>query len=249
MSDSTAIRRSALHAAHLAAGARMAEHAGWQCPDVYTRLEEELDAARERVGLADLSPTAKLDVQGAGSRAALARRLSLAAPAVGAVVRVAAHGLGVGDGSGDQPDGRLCCLATDHLRLHAPAGTGTRIAAHWETLHAADTSDDTHVHVTDVTSNATAVQLTGPHSRALLSKLTALDLRAREFADLACAQAGLAGVQALIVRADVGGRLSFEVACGREFGAYVWEALLDAGREFDARPIGLAALRTLAAEG
>lgn len=246
MTDTSVMRRSALHAAHVAAGARIGEYDGWQCPEGYAGVEDELHAVRNGVGLADVSPAAKLDVRGNDTLRALARRLLLSTPAAGSVTRLSTP---VPTTETDrQPDGLLCCLTPDHARLFVSADAAVGITTRWARAHAADTRP-VRARLTDVTSAYTLVQISGPRSRELLRKLTALDLRAGAFPDLTCAQTSVAGVHALILRSDVRGLLSFQTCCGREFGAFVWGALLDAGNEFDARPFGRAALRTLEAEG
>lgn len=246
MTEPAVIRRSALHAAHLAAGARMSEHDGWQRPEGYAGVDDELHAVRNGVGLADVSPAAKLDVRGNDALLALARRLSLPAPAPGSLTRLSAP---VPTTETDcRPDGLLCCLTQDHTRLFVSADVAARIRTRWTRAHAADTRP-VRARLTDVTSAYTLVQISGPRSRELLRKLTALDLGAGAFPDLTCAQTSVAGVHALILRTDVRGLSSLQVCYGREFGAFVWDALLDAGREFDARPFGRTALRALEAEG
>ena len=239
MTEPAVIRRSALHAAHVAAGARMGEHDGWQCPEGYAGIEDELRTVRGGVGLADVSPAAKLDVRGNDTLSAIARRLSLPAPVTGTVTHLSPPV--------STRNGLLCCLTPLHARLFVPADAAARVATRWARAHAADTHP-VRARLTDVTSAYTVVQVSGPRSRELLRKLTALDIGAEAFPDLACAQTGIAGVHALILRADVRALLSFQVCCGREFGAFVWDAILGAGREFGAHPVGLAALRTLAAE-
>ena len=240
MTEPAVTRRSALHAAHVAAGARLGEHNGWQCPEGYAGIEDELRTVRSGVGLADVSPAAKLDVRGNDALSAIARRLSLPAPVTGTVTHLSPPV--------STRNGLLCCLTPLHARLFVPADAAARVATRWARAHAADTHP-VRARLTDVTSAYTVIQVSGPRSRELLRKLTALDIGAEAFPDLACAQTGIAGVHAMILRADVRALLSFQVCCGREFGAFVWDALLDAGREFGARPVGLAALRTLAAEG
>ena len=241
------IRRSALHAFHLAE-ASMTEDHGWQCADSYGSVDAEVRAIREQVGLSDISPLAKLDIQGNDVFASLGQQLSLGLSLetvpVGRAVRVPPQALQLDAQAG----GLLCPLARNHARLISPPGTASAVHARVESvIH--QTADPACVHLTDVTSNFTAVQIVGPRSRDLLRKLTALDLRPAQFPDLACAQGSLARIHALVLRADIQAHLAYQVYCGREFGAYLWDALLDAGQEFGARPFGLAAQRQLHAPG
>lgn len=243
------IRRSALHAFHLAEASMIEDH-GWQCADSYGSVEAEVQAIREQVGLSDISPLAKLDMQGNDVLAALGQKLSLGLSLglsletvpVGRAVRIPAQALNA------QTDGLLCSLARNHARLISPPGTAGAVHTRVESV-IQQTADSACIHLTDVTSNFTALQIAGPRSRALLRKLTALDLRPAQFPDLSCAQGSLAGIHTLVIRADIQAHLAYQVYCGREFGEYLWDALLDAGQEFGARPFGLAAQRQLHAQG
>ena len=241
------IRRSALHAFHLAEASMIEDH-GWQCADSYGAVDAEVRAIREQVGLSDISPLAKLDIQGNDVFASLGQKLSLGISLetvpVGRVVRIPAQALQLDT----QASGLLCSLARNHARLISPPGTAGAVHARVESV-IQQTADSACIHLTDVTSNFTATQIMGPRSRELLRKLTALDLRPAQFPDLSCAQGSLASIHALVLRADVQAHLAYQVYCGREFGAYVWDALLDAGQEFGALPFGLAAQRQLQAQG
>ncbi len=251
MADTPLLRRSALHAFH-PAEASLTEDQGWQCADSYGAVDAEVQAVQEQVGLSDISPLAKLDIQGKDLFAALGQRLSLGLSLglaletvpVGRVVRVPPQALQLDAPAG----GLLCSLARNHARLIAPPGTAGAVQVQVEPV-TQQTDASACVHLTDVTSNFTAVQLAGPHSRDLLRKLTALDLRPAWFPDLSCVQGSLAGIHTLVIRADIQAHLAYQVYCGREFGEYLWDALLDAGQEFGARPFGLAAQRQLHAQG
>lgn len=241
------IRRSALHAFHLAEASMIEDH-GWQCADSYGSVDAEVQALREQVGLIDISPLAKLDIQGNDVFASLGQKLSLGISLetvpVGRAVRIPPQALQLDA----QASGLLCSLAGNHARLISPPGTAGAVHARVESV-IQQTADSACIHLTDVTSNFTAIQLVGPHSRNLLRKLTALDLRPAQFPDLSCAQGNLAHVHALVLCADIQAHLAYQVYCGREFGEYLWDALLDAGQEFGALPFGLAAQRQLHAQG
>jgi glycine cleavage system aminomethyltransferase T len=79
--------------------------------------------------------------------------------------------------------------------------------------------------------------IAGPNARALLSKLTSLNL------DLASAYGAVAHVRALVERHHLG----FLVMIPRDYAESVWEALLRAGEEFHVRPFGVETHRRLGA--
>jgi glycine cleavage system aminomethyltransferase T len=58
-------RQSALHQAHLAAGAQLESFRGWQVPARYTGPSSELEHLRSSAGISDVSYLSKLDLKGA----------------------------------------------------------------------------------------------------------------------------------------------------------------------------------------
>jgi sarcosine oxidase subunit alpha len=234
------IKRTALHHKHLALQAIMIDDGGWQRPERYGSPEEEARAVRAGVGLCDMSPMGKLDLKGKDCGPLLERTFSLGAtPGIGQIQRVILQ-----DAEGVAASTGFCCrLSNDQvLILTAPDAT---VAVEQRLMQQVGAGC---VHLTNLTSVLTAVQVVGPRSRDLLGKLTALDLSPPQFINLTCTQGSVANVHAIVIRADVGGRLAYEVYCGREFGEYLWDTLRDAGQEFGAVPFGVAAQRLLRAE-
>jgi len=70
------LKRTPLHAAHLAAGARMVDFGGWDMPLHFGSQIEEHHAVRRQAGAFDVSHMRVLDVAGAGSRPLLRGLLS-----------------------------------------------------------------------------------------------------------------------------------------------------------------------------
>src|SRR5438046_4341339 len=58
------VRRTPMHHRHVALGARLMDMGEWKRPEVYTTIEEECHAVRERVGLIDVGTLGKLEVVG-----------------------------------------------------------------------------------------------------------------------------------------------------------------------------------------
>jgi sarcosine oxidase subunit alpha len=185
----------------------------------------------------------KLDIEGKEIVPVLERLFSPGvAPEIGQVRRTVPRktdGVLVAEGS-------CCRLRSDQALVMTSPGTMAAVEQMFkEYIGAANGC----AHLTNLTSALAAVHLVGPCSHELLRKLTALDLSPLQFSNLTCVQGSLAKVPALIVRADVGNELAYEVYCGREYGEYLWDTLMDAGQEFGRVPFGLAAYGLLCAEG
>jgi glycine cleavage system aminomethyltransferase T len=97
----------------------------------------------------------------------------------------------------------------------------------------------------DVTSVYAGLFLAGPHSKAVLGKLTSLNVSDAALPSLSCAQAGLAHVHCVVLREDIGSIPGFHLLISREYAESVWETIVRAGREFHLQPFGLGALGLL----
>lgn len=89
--------------------------------------------------------------------------------------------------------------------------------------------------------------LAGPRSRDILSKLTSLNVSDPAFPNGASGQSSLAHVRAMLLRQDLPAVPAFLLLVTRDYGEFVWEAVLHAGHEFHLKPFGLEALAMLEA--
>jgi sarcosine oxidase subunit alpha len=230
MSSSHPVARTPLHHWHAARGARFADSDGWQVPLAYVSAEREVAAAREALALADLSGFAKLSLQGQGVPA-LAQAL-------------------VGDGPAAKPLGvaplvaedrvLACRLTADHLLLLAATTTAAPLEERLAQL-----PPGPPVVQSAVTSAYAGFGLVGPCLDDLLGRVTALDVAAALPVN-ACAETGLAGVHALLVRAPELSVPAVRVYVSWDLAEYVWDRLLDAGRDWGITPLGLEGFRALA---
>ena len=90
--------------------------------------------------------------------------------------------------------------------------------------------------------------VTGEKAAAMFAKICAVDLRPQVFADLQIAQTSVARLSAVIIRNDRGGTPAFHLLFDSASATYLWDVLIDAMEEFGGRPVGLDALRGLAAK-
>ena len=60
-----------------------------------------------------------------------------------------------------------------------------------------------------------------------------------------CAQTQAAEIHATLLRVDVGDLPSYQLFFGRDFGEYMWEALVEAAAVYDGAPVGFEAMDRL----
>lgn len=223
-----ATRLSPLYSTTQRLGAQFANVAGWRVVARYTSVEAEMKAARERVALADVTMHGKLHVEGDAALEAVRATFGSVPEQIGSGLPVDA--------------GQLYRLRHDQFYLSTPPGGEAAAQARLEAVIAASAL---FVTVTDQTHGLTDLRLIGPASNAVLSKLCGLDFHPEVFLNQAARQTSLAKTKQLILRRDFGPLPAYTVIGAQSLSAYVWEAIMQAGREFGIEAIGLEALREL----
>lgn len=218
------VRRSPLHARLREAGAVFETVTGWALARHFGDPEAEFQAGSTGVALSDLSGTGKWQAKGQDLDRDLGPSLSGEVPAPG---RVAATQTGC---LCRITPGEALYLDQDGPPEHRPASGGEA---------------DGCLHLLERTDGLARMALWGPDSRRVLAKLTSLDLREAARPTGTCAAAPMAGVRVLLVRWDRDGVPTYEILVSAEYGAYLWDMILDAGREYGLRPCGLDAWKRL----
>jgi aminomethyltransferase len=237
----TELRKTPLHAAHLASGARMVEFAGWDMPVEYSGISDEHMAVRTRAGLFDVSHMGEIELAGADALALVqwittndASRLSVGQAQYTALAT---------------PEGTVIDdvlvyrLADDHYMLVANAANVAKDWA-WIKSQAATTGGD--VALVNASARYALIAVQGPAAVAVTQELTSVDLAGIKYYWFATGE--VAAVRATISRTGYTGEDGFELFVPPTEASRVWRALLDAGRTVDIRPCGLGARDTLRLE-
>lgn len=95
-----------------------------------------------------------------------------------------------------------------------------------------------HVSVIDHTHARALLRLTGERSADVLSKICNVDFGDHMTPDGSALSASVAKVGCDITRDDASGIRSYRIACDRSFAQYLFDAILDAGREFSLTAVG-----------
>ena len=87
--------------------------------------------------------------------------------------------------------------------------------------------------------------VSGEKASAMFAKMCGIDLRPHRFANNQIAQTSLARMNAIIMRADRGKTLTFDIVFDLASAVYLWDAILDAMAELGGKPVGLEAIKAL----
>lgn len=162
-------------------------------------------------------------------------RLQDGAPLAKVVVRAeqrgrAADALGVRFGQAERDDAGTLVVGSgpgEWMLLGAP-GSAEALVGRMAAL-----PDDRLVSAVDVTHGRALMRLTGADAAALLAKVCAVDLSDRMTPNGSAFRSSVAKLATDVVRDDCDGTPSYLLHCERSSGQYLFDALLDAGAEFD----------------
>ncbi len=227
------LKKTALHAAHLRAGARMVPFGGWDMPVQYSGILEEHKTVRSSSGIFDISHMGEFSVRGSGATAWL-------------------NGLVTNDVSKLQVgQGQYSLMLNDHggviddliyYRTGAEdfflVVNASKISEDAEWLRSKAGSD---IEFSDHSDLVSAIALQGPQARWALAKaVPGAPLPAR----FSVADFQWGSVPLRIARTGYTGEDGVELFFPNDDAEKVWDALISAG----AKPIGLGARDTLRLE-
>lgn len=229
------MHRTPLHAAHLAAGARMVDFSGWEMPLHYGSQLDEHHKVRREAGMFDVSHMMVTDVHGPAAGAWLSRLLANDAAKLRDRGKALYSCLLREDG-GILDDLIVYFLDTDHYRIVSNAGTRAKVGA-WLARQAAGQ---------DLTlrprGDLAMIAVQGPKARQRV--LSLLEPAERSQANCLNAFFGAQAGSLFIARTGYTGEDGFEVMLPEAEAAGFWQRLLQLG----VAPCGLGARDTLRLE-
>ncbi|MPY85258.1 MAG: FAD-dependent oxidoreductase [Actinophytocola sp.] len=219
----------------------------WIRPDHYGDPAAEVRNVRDNVGIIDVTPIGKLDLQGADVPKLLNLLYVNKWSKLG-IGRVR-YGVMCAEDGVVMDDGVTGRLGEDHYLMSTTSSGAARVwewVENWlQTEH-----PDWQVHVTPVTTAYASINVAGPKSRELVSRLTeGVDLSADAFGYMQVRTGRVAGVDDCVLwRIGFTGELSYELHVPASYGLHVWEQLLEHGKDLGVQPFGVEAQRILRLE-
>jgi 4-methylaminobutanoate oxidase (formaldehyde-forming) len=213
---------------------------GWAGEHWSTAIVTEHLACRERAALFDESSFAKLEVSGPDAGRFLQR---LCANDVDREPLTVVYTQLLNPRGGIESDLTVTRLAEDRFRLVIGTAFGNHDLA-WIRKHLADE----RVEVRDVTGAFACYGIWGPRAREVLATLTDADLSNEAFPYLRARQIDVGMAPCLALRVTYVGELGWELYTPAEFGAGLFEDLLEAGRDHGVVPAGYRAIDSLRVE-
>lgn len=215
---------------------------GWNRPPYFERLGQEHQATRERATLFDLTSFGKIEVNGPGALTLLQR---LADNDIDKPVGSAIYTQFLNQRGGVEADLTVTRLAEDRFWVI----TGSAFIANdlaWIQMQLQP--EDGAVSVRDITSEWACLALWGPKARLVLQKVTPEDVSNEAFPYLHARIIDINGASIWAQRVSYVGELGWELYIPPNRAVAVWDALLEAGKEFDIEVGGYKVLDSLRLE-
>lgn len=238
MADATELKKTPLFGIHCSLGAKMVDFGGWNMPVQYSGILQEHNAVRTGVGVFDVSHMGEIEIHGPEA----AKLINYVATNNAEKLKPGqAHYSALLYEHGGFVDDILVHKISDHdFFLCVNAANQEKDFEHIRAQNrfVAD--------VVFASGRYAQLAVQGPKALATVQKLTNADLSAIKYYWFRDGQ--IAGVPARIARTGYTGEDGVELYVSPESAEHVWNAVLEAGKEFDIRPCGLGARNTLRLE-
>lgn len=235
---SSAIKKTALHPAHLAEKAKMVPFAGWEMPVQYSGVIDEHNAVRAAAGLFDVSHMGEIMVTGPDARELL---LKVTSNNVAKLKEGQIHYTGLMTEEATFVDDLLIyCYNPEKYFIVANAAN---VDKDFDFIQRYAQGD---VKVSNESEKWSQIAIQGRQAQGILQQITDVDLE--EIKYYWFAEGGVLGTACIVSRTGYTGEDGFEVYCPNDAAVEIWNALMEKGRPEGLMPAGLAARDTLRLE-
>ncbi len=246
-------RTTPMHAWHVEHGAVFEDVGDWKRPwyfpnkgeTMHQAVQRECLQVRESVGMVDASTLGKIDIQGADSAWFLEMIYTNGWQKLG--IGKCRYGLMLNEHGMVFDDGVTTRIGENRYHMTTTTGGAARVMG-WLEEWLQTEWPDKKVYCTSVTEQWAVAALNGPKAAAVLGKLTGTSFNPADLPHMSCTEAQVAGIPARVFRISFTGEMSFEINVPARFGLQLWQALVDAGREFDLCVYGTETMHVLRAE-
>ena len=230
-------KQTFLHDKHVELGARMVDFAGWDMPVQYSSIIEEHKTVRENVGLFDVSHMGEMIVHG---KDALPYLNKLVPQEISRLVDLKAVNCQLTNKNGGIIDDLIIYKLEDNKYLIIANASRIDEDLNWMVRNKIGFD----VEIINESHNYSLLAVQGPKACDLIKSLGVDELPPF----FSIKRGELFNINLWISRTGYTGEDGVEILVKNEFSEYLWDKLLEAGKEFGIKPIGLGARDTLRLE-
>ncbi|MGE0567113.1 MAG: glycine cleavage system aminomethyltransferase GcvT [Bacteroidia bacterium] len=233
------MKTTALTEKHISLGAKMVPFAGYNMPVSYSGLNDEHLTVRDKVGMFDVSHMGEFRLK--GSKALDLIQLVTSNDASKLTDGKVQYSCLPNDKGGIVDDLLVYRFKEDEYYLVVNA---SNIQKDWDWI---SKHNSFGVEMTNVSDDMSLLAVQGPKAINALQKLTEVNLSEMEYYTFKVGK--MAGVDDVIIsNTGYTGAGGFEIYVLNKDAEKMWDAVMDAGKEFGIKPIGLGARDTLRLE-
>ena len=247
-------RKSPMHQWHEKNDAVFVDAGLWLRPRYYKQGDESLHEAaireatnvRKNVGICDVTSLGKIDIKGPDSAEFLNRIYTNAWMKL--PIGKARYGVMLREDGIVFDDGTTTRISENHYHMTTTTAQAVNVLAHLE-YYLQVVWPELNVNVLSTTEQWAGAALAGPNSRNLLSKLfPSIDVSSESLPFMGYMESDLFGVPARVFRISFSGELAYEINVESGYGVFMWEKVIELGKEMNIEPYGTEALSTLRIE-
>ncbi len=221
--------------------AKLIPFAGWLMPVSYKGIIEEHNAVRNNVGLFDVSHMGEVFIYGKDSLAFLQK---LVPQNIAKLKKNCAIYCQLTNKKGGIIDDLIIYKLDEPNKEYLLIVNASRIAEDLNWMVRNSLGFD--VNIINDSHNFSLLAIQGPNASKLLDKLgMKKDSQPQYFS---IKRGEIKNINVLVARTGYTGEDGFEILVKNDYSAYLWDKILDEGKEFDIMPIGLGARDTLRLE-
>jgi len=234
----TGLKRTPLYDLHKELGAKLVAFAGYEMPVQYEGIIAEHLNVRENAGLFDVSHMGEAFIKGDKAEAFLQTLTTndLSKISVGQ----AQYSMMLQEDGGVIDDLIIYKLSQNEFLLILNASNKEK-DVNWLKSHLTD-----GVEIDDQSEEMALIALQGPKSEEVLNALTPLILSDLKYFHFTRGE--VAGKNVLLARTGYTGEKGFELCVPNKDAKAIWQAIMEAGKPFGLKPVGLGARDTLRLE-
>ena len=247
-------RKTPMHTWHEKNNAVFVDAGAWKRPRYYKQGNENLFEAskreaknvRDHVGICDVTTLGKIDIKGPDAAEFLNRVYTnawLKLP-----IGKARYGVMLREDGIVMDDGTTTRISENHYHMTTTTAQAANVLSHLE-YYLQVVWPELKVNVLSTTEQWAGAALAGPKSREVLAKLFPdIDVSNEALPFMGYTEGNLFGIKAKIFRISFSGELAYEINVESDYGLFMWEKMMEIGKEFNIQPYGTEALSTLRIE-
>lgn len=233
-------KRTPLFDVHVQAGAKMVEFAGYMMPLQYSSVLDEHKSVRSSAGIFDVSHMGEFMIEGEHASALIQYVTS---NDISVIENGQCQYSCLPNDSGGIVDDLLVYKFNN--RKFMLVVNAANMEKDWEWIKEKNTMS---AGIENISENIALFAVQGPMATPLLQKITTLDLSKIKYYTFQKGKIGNITDGAIISATGYTGAGGYEIFVYNQYAVAVWNVIMDAGKEFGIKPIGLAARDTLRLE-